>query len=153
MDYPQRQKLYQLMAQYWPHSRLAKDASTRTAWGRVLEKFPYDDVKNRVLELAATSKYPPDLADLTATLVPPSGGPQGAAGIQPSPPGQADRRVKEGQDLLFAKMEQERNRLIPLRRAAGIPATMEEASAAGMSYTDWMSALEERGLNYPESIF
>lgn len=101
MDYPRRQKLYQLMAQFWPNSRLTKDPAMRTAWGQVLEKFPYDDVKSRVLDLAATSKYPPDLADLTAPLVPPAADNAiGAAGIQPTPPGQADRRAREDMERL-----------------------------------------------------
>lgn len=101
MDYTQRKKLYQLMAQFWPNSRLTKDPAMRTAWGKVLEKYQYEDVKSRVLGLAATSKYPPDLADLTAPLVPPTADcAMGAAGIQPTPPGQADRRTREDMERL-----------------------------------------------------
>lgn len=70
MNTEERQSLYRLISQFWPHAKLLKDAAMRTAWGKVLEKFPADAVKERVLELAATSKYPPDLADITAALTP-----------------------------------------------------------------------------------
>lgn len=70
MNINERKSLYRLISQFWPNAKLLKDATMRTAWGKVLVNFPADAVKKRILELAATSKYPPDLAELTAGLAP-----------------------------------------------------------------------------------
>ena len=50
-------------------------------------------------------------------------------------------------------MKAERDRLIPLRSAAGIPATAEEAKTAGMTATEWWNQCERAGLNYPDSVW
>ena len=69
MNHHERQKIYDLLSQYFPNARQLKDKKTLTAWGLALEKFPYDDVKTAVINYAISNKFFPDLADITAGLV------------------------------------------------------------------------------------
>ena len=73
MDVKERQKIYDLLSQYFPHARQVKDPKTRTAWGLALAQFPYEAVKNAVVAYAISNKYFPDLADITGALAPDSG--------------------------------------------------------------------------------
>lgn len=70
MDHQERQKIYALLAQYYPNTKQLKDKTTLTAWGFALERFPYGDVKNAVINYAISNKFFPDLADITAGLAP-----------------------------------------------------------------------------------
>ena len=70
MDKNERQKIYTLLSKYYPRARQLKDSATLTAWGYVLERYTYEDVKNSVINYAARNKYFPDLADLTGGLKP-----------------------------------------------------------------------------------
>lgn len=70
MDKEEARKIYTLLAQYYPHARQLRDKLTLTAWGYVLERFAYSDVKDAVIGYAAKNKFFPDLSDLTAGLTP-----------------------------------------------------------------------------------
>ncbi len=75
MNHHERQKVYDLLSQYYPNARQLKDKKTLTAWGLALERFPYDDVKTAVINYAISNKFFPDLADITSTLVPANAAP------------------------------------------------------------------------------
>lgn len=155
MDKDERQKIYTLLSKYFPNAKQLRDQEALTAWGLVLRKYTYDDVKTAVIEYAAKHKYFPDLADITGGLSPePSALPVDLGpGRDQRTMGPIDLREREIQERLFARMREERVRLLPLRRAAGIPATWPEALAAGMTCREWWDACEKAGLNYDDRIF
>ena len=70
MNVDERQKIYRLLSMYYPHAKQLKDQVALTAWGLVLERFTYEDVKQSVVEYATTHKYFPDVADITGRLSP-----------------------------------------------------------------------------------
>ncbi len=118
-------------------------------WVNELSGYSVEQVIKAVESHAGKCRYWPDLSEIKAELP----GRSVAGATKPQPRGGADLRAKEAQDHLFARMKAERDRLIPLRRAAGLPATMEEAKAAGMTSGEWWNALETAGLNYPDSVW
>ena len=61
-------KIFVLMQQFYPNARQLQDRTTLLAWKLVLVKFPYNDVKNAVVDYAISNKFFPDVADITAGL-------------------------------------------------------------------------------------
>lgn len=119
------------------------------AWRNELSEYSLDQVMDAVERQAGKSRFWPDLAEIKAEL--PKRTAEGAT--KPQPSRGVDAKAKEAQDRLFARMRSERDRLIPLRQAAGIPATMEEARETGMTATEWWDRCERVGLNYPDNVF
>ena len=79
MTRDERQKIYRLLSQYYPNAKQLQSRETLTAYGLVLERFPYADVKNAVIRHAATCKFFPDMAELVGGLQmvqPPEEGPE-----------------------------------------------------------------------------
>lgn len=70
MDRTERERIYALLGKFYPNAKQLKDSATLTAYGLVLEKYTYEDVKAAVLGHVATSKFFPDISDLTANLAP-----------------------------------------------------------------------------------
>lgn len=68
MNKEERIRVYRLLGQYYPNARQLRSAETLTAWGLVLEKFTYADVKARVVAYAARNKFFPDIADIVGDL-------------------------------------------------------------------------------------
>ena len=68
MTRDERQKIYRLLSQYYPNARQLQSRETLTAYGLVLAKFTYADVKNAVIRHAANCKFFPDVAELVAGL-------------------------------------------------------------------------------------
>lgn len=127
-----------------------RDKRTLAIWAAVLEPWSYSEVRSAAVARARENRYYPDPGELTGFLSAPET-PSGAT--KPQPSRGADAKAKEAQDRLFARMRNERDRLIPLRQAVGIPATMEEARATGMTATEWWDGCERAGLNYPDNVF
>lgn len=130
----ERKKIYTLLSKFYPNARQLKDRSTLTAWGLVLEQFPYDAVKSSVLSYAARNKYFPDLADITGGLP-----------HQPEEE-QISRSVsmgeKERQDLKKSMAwQQEWHEHL---RSMGLP-TLREAVQANMTPGQWLLLLQEKG--------
>ena len=67
MTKAERQKIYDLLAAYYPNSKMLNH-KTATAWGLVLERYEYEPVKQSVIEYASHGKYFPDLADIVGNL-------------------------------------------------------------------------------------
>ena len=70
MDREERQRIYTLLAQFYPKAKPLQSKETLTAWGMVLERYDYEAVKASVLDYAAKSRFFPNLSDLTAGLTP-----------------------------------------------------------------------------------
>lgn len=119
------------------------------AWRNELSDYSLEQVLKAVEKQAGKSRYWPDLAEIKAEL--PRHSVAGAT--KPQPRGDSDRRAKDAQDRLFARMKADRIRLIPLRRAAGIPSTAEEAKRVGMTTREWWKRCEWANVNYPDSVF
>lgn len=59
---------FDLYQQFWPNKKISKNM--RLAWGLALESFPYRDIKAAAVAHARKNKFPPDVSDLTARLIP-----------------------------------------------------------------------------------
>lgn len=70
MKKSEARQIFRLLEAYWPRAKQLTNAGTLTAWWRVLEKLPYEDVRASVEAYAATHKYFPDVADVTAAIYP-----------------------------------------------------------------------------------
>ena len=68
MTRDERQKIYRLLSQYYPNARQLQSRETLTAYGLVLAKFTYADVKDAVIRHAANCKFFPDVSELVAGL-------------------------------------------------------------------------------------
>ena len=111
-------KLFDLLKELHGKNK-SRDKRTIAIWLKVLEPWTYQQVRAATIERArGGNRYYPDPAEI-AQFLPDPGVPV------PQPVGSQDAKAKEAQDRLFARMKVERARLIPLRRAAGIPATAE----------------------------
>ena len=136
MDKNERQKVYTLLSKFYPNARQLRDQGTLTAWGFVLEKYTYEDVKSAVLSYAASNKFFPDLADLTGGLTP-------AEAASPEP----ERRdvpmgAKERRDL--AKSIHWQQEWHDHLRALGLP-TFREATMGGMDPGEYNRLLCSKG--------
>ena len=143
--------LFELLALYCPNDQRLKQKNLKSLWFETLEPYERDDVKKAVLGHFREHNFLPSVSEISIRCGVP-------ASLQSTSPqkrtmGPMEARAKAAQDCLFARMKAERERLIPLRHAAGLPATMDEAGAAGMKYTEWMNNLDAAGLNYPDSVW
>lgn len=142
--------LFDLLELYYSgHPGLAVK-NIRTAWLAVLEPYRREDVRRAVTEYLrshATFPRPQEIAVLCPHLSP------AAAKRNTGADWPMDAEAMEAQKSLILRARAELERLIPLRRAAGIPATEDERKAAGMPFSTWMRVLEAAGLGYPGSVF
>lgn len=128
--------LFALLKLYFPNSPKTGSKKLKNAWLLVLEPYGRGDVKQALLKLLRTNAYFPD--------------PQKIAALCPPPP--EENRQKKPPQVSQLELEEMRkfrakwDRLVALRREAGIPATIREALAAGMVEEDWLDILAERGL-------
>jgi hypothetical protein len=146
--------LFQLLAFYFAGHQKLRMKGLKAAWLAVLKPYSREDVKAALMSFLREKPgfpTPQEVAIRCPALPAYRTSPEGAT--KPQPFYGLDTRAKEAQDRLFARMKAERDRLIPLRKAAGLPATMEEAKVAGMTSGTWWNALEAAGLNYPGHIF
>lgn len=136
MDKNERQKIYTLLSKFYPNARQLRDPAALTAWGYVLEKYTYEDVKNAAIDYAARNKYFPDLSDLTGGLTP-------IPSVLPEP----ERRdlpmgAKERRDLERSiQWQQEWHARL---HSLGLP-TLQEAAESGMSIGEYTSLLLGKG--------
>lgn len=66
MDRNDTDRLFLLLAQFWPNKKV--DSDMKLAWSLALEPYGYADVKAAAIDYARRNKYFPDLADLTGGL-------------------------------------------------------------------------------------
>ena len=144
--------LFELLEYYFSGHQKLKVKGLKAAWQAVLEPYSREDVKSALMSFLREKPgfpTPQEIAIRCPAL--PRYSPEGAT--KPQPMGGMDHRAKEAQDRLYARWKKEQDRLIPLRRAAGIPATWPEAQAAGMTSSGWWNALEAAGMNTPDSVW
>lgn len=134
MTEDERRKIYTLLSKFYPNARQLKDRSTLTAWGLVLEQFPYDAVKSAVLAYAARNKYFPDLSDITSGLPDPEPVP---AVSRTAPMGEVEKRH-------LAKSLAWQQEWHTHLRSIGLP-TLREATQSGMTPGQWVRLLSEKG--------
>lgn len=70
MTDPEISKLFTLLEQFFPAAAKKKGDRFTLAWRLALSPYRYEDVKAAALAYVRANKYYPDLADLTAGLVP-----------------------------------------------------------------------------------
>lgn len=145
--------LFELLEFYFKGHPGLSGNSVRSAWLAVLEPYKREDVKRALMDYLRTSENLPRPQEIAVRCPPVPSALPAAEGVSRQVVGPMDVRAKEAQEHLFARLKSERERMIPLRRAACIPATVEEAKSAGMGATEWWNALEAAGLNYPESVW
>lgn len=143
MNEADRKKIYTLLSKFYPNARQLQDRATLTAWGYVLENYPYDDVKAAVLEYAARNKYFPDLSDITGGLEASKpaavSAPSAFRALSPS------ERRQMLWSIAFARQ------LKATLAKAGLP-TSAEAALQGMTYAQWHAAVEEARVNMVEIL-
>lgn len=137
MDEADRKKIYTLLSKFYPNAKQLQDRATLTAWGFVLEKFTYDDVKAAVLDYAARNKYFPDLSDITGSLTPERGDVPDLPDGRDNPPGEIEQKCRESALEWQAEWHAQLH-------AMGLP-TFREATQAGMSPGAWLRLLQEKG--------
>lgn len=129
-----------------------RDERTVAIWSAVLEPWNYRQVRAAALERARENRYYPDPAELTEYLPKiPRETPAGAT--VPQVTGVSDAKAKDAQERAFSEWSAARDKLSAQRRAAGLPASLGEASRAGLTPMAWQNALEEAGLQVPMQVF
>ena len=145
--------LFDLLGLYYSGHPGLSVKNIRAAWLSVLEPYSRETVKKAVLEYLRVNTNFPRPQEIAVLCPPLPVTPVEQSSRTMGPVGPMDAKAKEEQNRLFARMIAERDRLSPLRRAAGIPATAEEAKTAGMTATEWWNQCERAGLNYPDSVW
>ena len=129
------EKLFELLAFYRPKDPRLRDNALRAVWALTLAPYSVDDVREAVVSYFRTQKYWPDPTDISSRCPQPAQTPH-----QPPPP------TGGYKDPVIEKLRVRWQELCCQRRAAGLPATWEEAKKAGLTTAAWMENLEERGL-------
>lgn len=70
MTKDERSKIYSLLSKFYPSAKQLKDQAALTAYGLVLEKYTYEDVKAAVIEYASKSRYFPHISELVKNIRP-----------------------------------------------------------------------------------
>ena len=70
MNKDEREKIYMLLSQFYPNARELKSRETLTAYGLVLARFSYEDVKASVLDHVTKNKFFPNVSELVGKLNP-----------------------------------------------------------------------------------
>ena len=122
---------------------IADTPEVASFWAAELERYTLSQVIGAIDARAAKSKRWPTLEAIKSEL----------SRVHAVRIGPYEKRAKVQQENLFNRWKKEQDRLAPLLRAAGLPATMEEAKAAGMTSGTWWNALESAGMNYPDSVW
>lgn len=135
MNTAERQKIYTLLAQYFPNAKQLKDKTTLTAWGLALERFPYADVKTAVVNYAITNKFFPDLADITAGLTPEQ---------QAEPPTRAVPPASSSMHLQAQWVRLYNDMLADELRSRGLP---EFTGITGAERNKWIETCRQAGLD------
>lgn len=127
--------LWELIGIFRKNDPHLKDKKLKNAWLLVLEPYERDDVRNAVAAYFRECGYWPDVTDI-AKRCPPLPAPA----YPPEAPTGEDQRALN--DLLTPAFRE----MLERRRAAGVPATYQEAEAAGMNFDLWDEQLREAGL-------
>lgn len=64
MNKDEREKIYRLLASFYPKAKQLQSRETLTAYGLALERYRYEDVKRAVVNYATHNKFFPNLSEL-----------------------------------------------------------------------------------------
>lgn len=62
------EKALKMLRAYWPKSEKFRNQESTYAWYLALKPYAYDDVRQAIINVARTMRYPPDPADIIAQL-------------------------------------------------------------------------------------
>lgn len=128
--------LFDLLAIFRKNDPHLNQESLRYAWLLVLYPYERHDVREAVGAWFRKSKYWPDPAEIAA-LCPP---------LPEKNITQKTQQISQWELDEMRKIWARYERLVALRREAGIPATIEEAKKSGVPEGEWYDILAERGL-------
>lgn len=130
--------LFNILAAYRRNDPNLQDKSKKAAWFLSLRPYEKADVKEAIGAWFRHSKYWPEPAEIAALC----------------PPLPEEKRQKNPRKISSPELDELRKlhaqwgRLVDLRRSKGIPATVLEAKEAGLSDSEWLDLLAERGLSW-----
>ena len=133
------EKLWALLALYRPNDRHLQDEKLKSLWLLTLEPYAPADVKAAVAGYFREKKFWPDVTDIAVGCPPP-----------PEPPRTAVPKGKP--DLIMEGLRGLWEKILPRRKAAGLPATWSEAQAEGLTYRRWWELLEAHGVGFPDHM-
>lgn len=131
--------LFKLLELYFPNSPKTRAEKLKNAWFLVLEPYARQDVKQAVISVLRKNEHFPD--------------PQKIACLCHSNTEETRQEIKtrfspaevEEMKKLWAAWD----KVVAMRREAGIPATCLEAKQAGLSDSEWHAMLEKAGMEFP----
>lgn len=123
-------KVFTLLQQFYPNARQLQDRTKRLAWELALKRFPYNDVKNAVVDYAIANKYFPDMVDITGGLK------QEAAPVVSAP----ESRQEDDTWALPFIQKNFLHEAIP-----GGGETWEHAKNRGVPWPDWIAEYRTKG--------
>ncbi len=132
-------RLFDLLALYRPGDRHLTDKQHRALWAFTLEPYSPEDVREAVRDYFQENKFWPDVTDISSRCPKPE---KPGKTAETSDRADLDRREWER----YRPTRERWERLVQQRREAGLPGTIREAAAAGLSELDWTAELEKAGL-------
>ncbi len=131
-------RLFELLAIYRPGDKHLENRPLRLVWAMTLAPYTPEDVREAVASYFRECKYWPDVTDIS-TRCPPLPEP-----VRMPQPTATERDEK--QEILFAQLARWWGEV----RAAGLPATITEAKAAGLTVHAWNTLLAQNGFDCPK---
>lgn len=131
-------ELFEILAAYRKNDPKLCDKSIKAAWLLSLKPYGKGDVKEAIGVWFRKSKCWPEPAEIAVLC----------------PPLPEENRLEKTPQFLRRELDETRklwarwDGLAALRREAGIPASLSEAEAAGLSDREWFDLLEEKGLTW-----
>ncbi len=129
-------EVWAYLGTYRAGDKRLQDKALANAWWRALKGYEAKDVKAAIDTHFRNCKFFPDLGEIFP-LLPVQGG---SASVG------RDMRDYQPDPVVQRWRQAYRDELVPARKAAGIPATLTEARAAGLSVLEWMELLDGCGL-------
>lgn len=128
--------LFELLAIFRKNDPHLSERGLRSAWLLVLSPYGRDEVRDAVGAWFRKSKYWPEPAEIAALCSP-----------LPEKDTRNMRHLPSPSDIEdMNRLHSKWNDLLRRRREAGIPATVDEAEAAGIQRDKWYEMLDEKGL-------
>ena len=130
--------LFELLKLYFPNSPKTRDQMLKSAWFLVLEPYGRPDVKQAILSFLRKNEHFPDPQKIACLCHLNTEDTRREIKMQFSPAEVEDMKK------LWAAWD----KVVAMRRDAGIPGTCLEAKQAGLSDKEWYAMLENAGLEF-----
>ena len=136
MTLDETNKLFDLLALYRPGDKHLANKQLRALWQLTLAPYSPADVREAVADFFRESKFWPDVTDIAVRC------PKLEKPEERKTNRDFDQRAWE----LYRPTRERWERLVKQRREAGLPGTIRDAAAAGLSELEWTAELEKAGL-------